>query len=155
MRLELDAKSIIHEAVVEVLADQDTSKTSNSSVQSWITSLAEESMESGRGYRIEQSMSNFALQLEVEAVKLLRQNHSFPKKEDIKELQEELKTIIDELRKKTLELCHEIKAIFDELKLPQSEYTPYQALSNVLRLEVIYLRVHQKDSTVINLHFLS
>ena len=122
MRLELDAKSIIHEAVVEVLADQDTSKASNSSVQSWITSLAEESMESGRGYRIEQSMSNFALQLEVEAVKLLRQNHSFPKKEDIKELQEELKTIIDELRKKTLELCHEIKAIFDELKLPQSEY---------------------------------
>ena len=94
LRVQIESSALLHQAVLEVLADQDGERPDNQ-IRAWIQALAEDNLSSGKSYHIETSLEAFAKQLEEEPVKLLRQDKGLPTKEAIASLQKELRKVID------------------------------------------------------------
>ena len=94
LRVQIESSALLHQAVLEVLADQDGERPDNQ-IRAWIQALAEDNLSSGKSYHIETSLEAFARQLEKEPVKLLRQDKGLPTKEAIASLQKELRKVID------------------------------------------------------------
>jgi len=94
LRVQIESSALLHQAVLEVLADQDGERPDNQ-IRAWIQALAEDNLSSGKSYHIETSLETFAKQLEEEPVKLLRQDKGLPTKEAIASLQKELRKVID------------------------------------------------------------
>ena len=111
LRVQIESSTLLHQAVLEVLADQDVNKSDPSKrhpdnpIGAWIQALAEDNLSSGKSYHIEKSLEHFAKQLEVEPVKHLRQEEGLPSKEAIANLQRALKKIIDDTRAKAKRLA--------------------------------------------------
>ena len=111
LRVQIESSTLLHQAVLEVLADQDVDKSDPSKrhpdnpIGAWIQALAEDNLSSGKSYHIEKSLEHFAKQLEVEPVKHLRQEEGLPSKEAIANLQRALKKIIDDTRAKAKRLA--------------------------------------------------
>ena len=104
LRVQIESSALLHQAVLEVLADQDGERPDNQ-IKAWIQALAEDNLSSGKSYHIETSLEAFAKQLEEEPVKLLRQNKGLPTKKSIADLQEALKNIIDNTRRQAKRLA--------------------------------------------------
>ena len=104
LRVQIESSALLHQAVLEVLADQDGERPDNQ-IKAWIQALAEDNLSSGKSYHIETSLEAFAKQLEEEPVKLLRQDKGLPTKEAIARLQEILKKIIDNTRRQAKRLA--------------------------------------------------
>lgn len=104
LRVQIESSALLHQAVLEVLADQDGERPDNQ-IRAWIQALAEDNLSSGKSYHIETSLEAFAKQLEEEPVKLLRQNKGLPTKKSIADLQEALKNIIDNTRRQAKRLA--------------------------------------------------
>ena len=104
LRVQIESSALLHQAVLEVLADQDGERPDNQ-IRAWIQALAEDNLSSGKSYHIETSLEAFAKQLEEEPVKLLRQDKGLPTKEAIASLQEVLKKIIDNTRRQAKRLA--------------------------------------------------
>ena len=104
LRVQIESSALLHQAVLEVLADQDGERPDNQ-IRAWIQALAEDNLSSGKSYHIETSLEAFAKQLEEEPVKLLRQDKGLPTKEAIASLQEALKKIIDNTRRQAKRLA--------------------------------------------------
>jgi len=104
LRVQIESSTLLHQAVLEVLADQDGERPDNQ-IRAWIQALAEDNLSSGKSYHIETSLEAFAKQLEEEPVKLLRQNKGLPTKKSIADLQEALKNIIDNTRRQAKRLA--------------------------------------------------
>ena len=104
LRVQIESSALLHQAVLEVLADQDGERPDNQ-IRAWIQALAEDNLSSGKSYHIETSLETFAKQLEEEPVKLLRQDKGLPTKEAIASLQEVLKKIIDNTRRQAKRLA--------------------------------------------------
>ena len=104
LRVQIESSALLHQAVLEVLADQDGERPDNQ-IRAWIQALAEDNLSSGKSYHIETSLEAFAKQLEEEPVKLLRQDKGLPTKEAIANLQEALKKIIDNTRRQAKRLA--------------------------------------------------
>ena len=111
LRVQIESSTLLHQAVLEVLADQDVNKSDPSKrhqdnpIGAWIQALAEDNLSSGKSYHIEKSLEHFAKQLEVEPVKHLRQEEGLPSKKAIADLQRALKKIIDDTRAKAKRLA--------------------------------------------------
>ena len=104
LRVQIESSALLHQAVLEVLADQDGERPDNQ-IKAWIQALAKDNLSSGKSYHIETSLEAFAKQLEEEPVKLLRQDKGLPTKEAIARLQEILKKIIDNTRRQAKRLA--------------------------------------------------
>ena len=104
LRVQIESSALLHQAVLEVLADQDGERPDNQ-IKAWIQALAEDNLSSGKSYHIETSLEAFAKQLEEEPVKLLRQDKGLPTKKSIADLQEALKNIIDNTRRQAKRLA--------------------------------------------------
>ena len=94
LRVQIESSALLHQAVLEVLADQDGEQP-DKQIRAWIEALAEDNLSSGKNYHIETSLETFAKQLEKEPVKLLRQSTGLPTKKSIANLQKELRKVID------------------------------------------------------------
>ena len=106
LRVQIESSALLHQAVLEVLADQDRDQEQpDNQIRAWIQALAEDNLSSGKSYHIETSLEAFAKQLEEEPVKLLRQDKGLPTKEAIASLQEVLKKIIDNTRRQAKRLA--------------------------------------------------
>lgn len=106
LRVQIESSALLHQAVLEVLADQDRDQEQpDNQIRAWIQALAEDNLSSGKSYHIETSLEAFAKQLEEEPVKLLRQNKGLPTKKSIADLQEALKNIIDNTRRQAKRLA--------------------------------------------------
>lgn len=96
LRVQIESSALLHQAVLEVLADQDRDQEQpDNQIRAWIQALAEDNLSTGKSYHIETSLEAFAKQLEKEPVKLLRQDKGLPTKEAITNLQKELRKVID------------------------------------------------------------
>ena len=106
LRVQIESSALLHQAVLEVLADQDRDQEQpDNQIRAWIQALAEDNLSTGKSYHIETSLEAFARQLEKEPVKLLRQDKGLPTKEAIASLQEVLKKIIDNTRRQAKRLA--------------------------------------------------
>lgn len=137
VRVDLNTDHYLKQAVQGVLSAQDEEGAS-SQVQQWIEQLLGEKLGKGKKFTsLQSSLAEFGRQLEMEAVKLLRAGHSFPSKDQLKQLRAlaaaDRERIVDSIKQQTQAILDLLKGA--NIEIADIKYGEGGALSAVLQLK--------------------
>ncbi|MDO4691959.1 MAG: UvrD-helicase domain-containing protein [Porphyromonadaceae bacterium] len=125
-RLSLEADQALDEAVVAVLAEQDT-LDARDDVQQWIIQLARDLILQGKGHNLTAAISRLARELKREDVKRLSTNDLLPSREMLKRFKrllarrgDELEQALVQVAEAVLEHIHSLGLSVDDLSNKKS-----------------------------------